>query len=246
MRLASMAVVGLLALMLVACGGGGSSAAEGDANAVVGAIPFAAGEELTYELRGERGVLGYGTLSVRSEGGQLVLDQQYDEAAPPEGEQATSDSSTVRVDPITLQPHSVERVVQGRDDKDEYLGQYAPDGSSVTTTTGDEDAKERTIELPEHAYENESSLWLWRTLPLAEEYKSRYVSVNTIERTRQTVELEVTGQQRMTVPAGTFDTWRLQVRNGRATRVVWINIEAPHQVVQWDNGDTILLLARPR
>lgn len=136
--------------------------------------------------------------------------------------------------------------MQSRDEVNEYRGQYAADGSSVTMTTGDEDAKERTLDLPRHAYENESSLWLWRTLPLTDDYTSRYVSVNTIERTRQTVELEVTGQQRMTVPAGTFDTWRLQVRNGRATRVVSINIEAPHQVVQWDNGDTVLFLAPPR
>lgn len=246
MRLALMALVGLIALMFVSCGGGGSSAAEGDSNAIVGAIPFADGEEFTYELRGDRGVLGYGVLSVMSEGGNFILEQQYDEAAPPEGEQPTSDRSTVTVDASTLRPQSVERVMQSRDDIDEYRGQYAPDGSSVTTTTGEPDSKERTIELPEHAYENESSLWLWRTLPLAEDYTSRYVSVNTIERTRQTVELEVTGQQRMTVPAGTFDTWRLQVRNGRATRVVWINIEAPHQVVQWDNGDTVLFLAPSR
>ena len=46
----------------------------------------------------------------------------------------------------------------------------------------------------------------------------------------------MTGQQTITVPAGTFDTWRLQVRNGRATRVAWINVEPPHEIVQWDNG----------
>jgi hypothetical protein len=96
--------------------------------------------------------------------------------------------------------------------------------------------------LPANAYENESSLWLWRTLPFAEDYRARYVSVNVVERKRQTVELEVTGQQTITVPAGTFNTWRLQVRNGRATRVAWINVDAPHQIVRWDNGSTVLSL----
>jgi hypothetical protein len=48
------------------------------------------------------------------------------------------------------------------------------------------------------------------------------------------------------VPAGSFDTWRLQVRNGRATRVAWVNIEAPHEVVQWDNGSVVFRLEARR
>ena len=228
-----------------ACRGDGSSSAEADASAIVSSVPFANGERLTYELRDDHGVAGYGTLSVTIESGHLVLQQEYEEATAPAGAEPTSDRSTVRVDATSLRPQSMERVVAGRDTTDEYRGTYAADGSTVTVTTGDA-SKERTIELPEHAYENESSLWLRRTLAFAEGYKSRYTSVNTVERKRQIVELEVTGQQRITVPAGTFETWRLQVRNGRATRVAWINVEAPHQIVQWDNGNTVFLLAQPR
>ena len=47
------------------------------------------------------------------------------------------------------------------------------------------------------------------------------------------------------MPAGTFETWRLQIRNGRATRIAWINIEAPHEIVQWDNGSSIFRLLNP-
>lgn len=240
-RLASLLLVSVFVAAVAACGGGGNSAAERDASAVVAQVPFAVGERLVYELRDDHGVIGHGTLTVAQEGDGLVLRQEYTEATAPEGEKPTSDRSASEVDAKTLRPRSVERVIERRDDTDQYNGEYAPDGRSVSMTK-DGDSKERTLELPEHAYENESSLWLWRTLAFAEDYRSRYVSVNTIERKRQTVELDVTGQQRITVPAGTFETWRLQIRNGRATRVAWVNVEAPHQVIQWDNGDTVFLL----
>ncbi|MEZ4554402.1 MAG: DUF3108 domain-containing protein [Dehalococcoidia bacterium] len=232
-------VLGLATAIAAACGGGGS-AADIETSPVVAQVPFADGERLTYELRDDRGVLGHGVLTVRRDGADFVLEQDYQEATAPEGEQATSDRATARVDAATLEPRSVERVVQGRDETTAYAGEYTADGGSVHMTRDGE--HERDIELPEYAYENESSLWLWRTLPFSEEFKTQYVSVNVIERTRQTVAIEVTGQQRTTVPAGTFDTWRLQVRNGRATRVVWINVEAPHQVIQWDNGDVVFRL----
>ena len=34
--------------------------------------------------------------------------------------------------------------------------------------------------------------------------------------------------------------------NGRATRVAWINADAPHQVLQWDNGSTVFKLEPTR
>lgn len=221
-------------------GCGGNSSADVETTSIVASVPFADGERMSYELRDDRGVLGHGVLTVKREGGDLVLAQEYTEASPPEGEKPTSDRSTARVDAATLQPRTVERVVEGRDDTTTYAGEYSDDGRSVQLTR--DGGHERDVKLPVHAYENETSLWLWRSLDLTEEYQSQYVSVNVVERTRQTVAVEVTGRQRTTVPAGTFDTWRLQLRNGRATRVVWINVEAPHQVVQWDNGDVVFRL----
>jgi hypothetical protein len=235
----SLVLLGVGLAGLVSCSGG-STAAEGDTEAVVSNVPFADGERFAYELRDDHGVVGHGVLSVSRDGDALVLKQDYEEAAVPAGQKATSDRSTVAVDPVTLQPRSVERVVEQRESSDTYDGTYAADGDSVTMSK--DDAKARTVELPANAYENESSLWLWRTLPFAKDYQARYVSVNVVERKRQTVELEVTGQQTITVPAGTFNTWRLQVRNGRATRVAWINVDAPHQIVRWDNGSTVLSL----
>ena len=98
------------------------------------------------------------------------------------------------------------------------------------------------LELQRNYYDNESSLWLWRTLDFNEELDLNYVSVNPIENTQQTVNIQTPAIETIAVPAGTFEAWRLIVRNGRAIRSAWISIDLPHQILQWDNGDIIFRL----
>src|SRR5262249_14248569 len=100
------------------------------------------------------------------------------------------------------------------------------------------------LTLRAHAYDNEASLWLWRGLAFADNYEKFYVSVNAFERSQQTVNLRIPRKEPSTVRAGTFQTWRVILRNGRAVRTAWINVDAPHEVVRWDNGDTVLELTK--
>jgi hypothetical protein len=225
-------LLGLVGVVLcMGCGGGINAASE----AIVDQVPFADGERLVYTLHDDAGVvIARGSLTTRREGAdQFALEQSY-EAGSTQSEDAGSDVSTVVVDAQTLSPSALTRTVNGAAEDLHYSATYAEDGRSVTIMHGTDEP--RTLELPEHAYDNESSLWLWRTLAFADGYEQEYVSVNSVERTRQVVKVNITGRERVEVPAGAFDTWRLQVRNGRATRVAWVNVEAPHEVVQWDNG----------
>jgi hypothetical protein len=248
-RLALRLLGPLLAAGFAACAGGGGSSDTVDP---VAQIPFAAGEELTYRLLDADGEpIGHGVLSVEAiegDGGTLRLVQRYTGVEPEDGGPTPADTSTVTVDATTLRPRSMERVIEGPDGVRRYAGAYSIEGeearlvATASDEDGDEDAHE--LELRDHAFENESSLWLWRTLAFAEEYEARYTSVNVVEASQQTAELRMTGQQTITVPAGTFDTWRLQIRNGRATRVAWINVEPPHEIVQWDNGTLLFQLER--
>ena len=226
--------------VLVACAGARSTA---DIPAIVSAVPFADGERLTYALHdGTGATVGRGTFNVRREGDRLQLQQSYETVAG-DG-QPPRDTTAVTVDPATLRPHALARLIRRADRDDRYAASYAADGQSVGITNNDE--QPRTVKLPQPVYDNESSLWLWRAAPLAEDYRATYVSMNAVERVRQTVELTVTSRQRIEVPAGAFETWRLQVRSGRATHVAWINVEAPHHVVQWDNGALVFKLESAR
>jgi hypothetical protein len=203
-------------------------------------VPFVPGERLEYSLHDDAGTkIAEGTLSVRRAGDSLELLQSYRSLNA-----ASTDVASTLVHPDTLRPRLTSRAIEDADSKHEYRATYGLDSRTVELER-DEEAP-RTLNLPEHAYDNESSLWLWRALPLDEDFNGRYQSVNAVERSRQDVDLAVTGRQQIDVPAGTFDTWRLQVRNGRATRIAWVNIEAPHEIVQWDNGSVVFRLESKR
>lgn len=220
-------------LLLGACSGQAHPAPAGP---VVKSLPFSAGERLTYDLLDDTGaVAGNGTLSVEAgEGDALRLVQAYQRAG---GGQPVADTTTVIVQARTLQPRAMTRAIAGRDAEERYTGTYAPDGSAVDAhaVRGGTD-RAHSMRLRSGAYENESSLWLWRTLDFAEGYDARYTSVNLVDQSQQTVSVRITGTERIEVPAGSFETWRVQIRNGRATRIAWIAVADPHVVVQWDNG----------
>lgn len=238
MKFLSSLLLAALAAVLVACG---PTVAGPKTSAVVSSVPFSDGERLTYSIREDSGAIsGRGTLSVKRDGDRLRLEQRYEEASPPAGAQPNTDTSVVVVGASDLRPQSMERQVEGRDEQHSYRATYGDDGKVVEVVA--DGAKPRSIPLTEIFYDNESSLWLWRTLALADGYRERYVSIDAVGRTRQSVDLMVTGRQTVEVPAGKFEAWRLQIRNGRATRVAWINVEAPHQLVQWDNGSQIFRL----
>ena len=209
---------------------------------VVASVPFSDGERLTYSIRGGDlgGLGGKGTLSVRRDGANLILDQSYEEVSPPAGAKRNVDVAQVSATAAELRPIWMQRGIRGRDESRNYRADYAADGKTVAVTQDTD--KPKSIPVPEIIYDNESSLWLWRTLALADGYRARYVSLDAVRKTRQTVDLTVTGKQNIIVPAGTFEAWRLQVRNGRATRVAWINVAAPHEIVQWDNGAQVFQL----
>ncbi len=252
MRVLFHALVVAAVALAVACAGGSTAGGTSD---VVARIPFASGERLVYALHDNAGaVVARGELWVIDRGdGHLVLTQEYEELGAPATVDPTRDLAWVVVDEATLQPLEgfrsiIRRDAAGGTSLETFSWRYRPGAGDeardtlVTTVERDGDVKESELHLPERAYDNESSLWLWRTLGLSDSYEARYVSVNHAERSQQTVILRVTGRQTVEVPAGEFDSWRLQVRNGRATRVVWIEVEAPHRVVQWDNGSLVFRL----
>jgi hypothetical protein len=242
---------GLLAVaFLAACVAATPSAQTSD---VASNVPFEDGERFVYTLTNDIGeVIGTGTFDTSATNdGRLLLRQTYLEADTPEGMVPTSDIVIVEVEASTLRPLSGSRDIVTRDEGGSieevtYRWVYeSGDDSEVRMTStrmrGDE-VSERGFDVRDHYYDNESSLWLWRTLAFAEEFDEFYVSVNAIEVNQQTVNVRVPLRQAIEVPAGSFDTWRILLRNGRAVRTAWVNAEPPHQVVQWDNGVTIFRL----
>ena len=240
------ALLALLALPALACATGG--AGSGGTEDIVRAVPFEDGERLVYELVDADGVVvGRGVFTTTARDGAFELIQTYDEAGTPSGERPIIDVATVVVDAATLRPRTSERTIQRRDPSDDesYEATYGAGGAEaqlVITQLSGGDERTREVELRDHHYDSQSSLWIWRAIALGEGFEANYVSVNPRDASQVTARLVLVDRQTIEVPAGSFDTWRLQVRNGRDTRIAWIHVEPPHEIVQWDNGTLFLRL----
>jgi hypothetical protein len=240
-------LVAAVAMVLSACSATTQSA---QTSAIVSQVPFVDGERYSYVLEDVDGeVIGHGELTTRLEGSRFVLGQSY-VGVEEDGRAAPTDVTELAVDAETLAPFGALRSAEredddGRPERDQYDWTYTSgDENDVLETTHTSGERQDTddLRLRDHYYDNESSLWLWRTLEFDEELDLNYVSVNPIERTQQTVNIQTPARETIEVPAGTFEAWRVIVRNGRAIRSAWINVEAPYQLVQWDNGDLIFRL----
>lgn len=237
-------------MLLTVASGCGAASPSVETTLIVSQVPLIDGERYVYALEDVEGeTLGRGELVTRLEGSRFVLEQRYEGVAE-DDRAAPTDVTELAVDAATLVPFGALREAVREDDDDRTVR----DTYDWTYTEGDEDdflnverdidgrQQSNELELRSNYYDNESSLWLWRTLDFDEELDLNYVSVNPIERTQQTVNIQTPAREMIEVPAGTFEAWRVIVRNGRAIRSAWINVEAPHQLLQWDNGDLIFRL----
>jgi len=234
-------------VLVVACN---SATPTAQTSPIVTKVPFIDGERLMYELVDIDGVLiGHGELSAHIEGSRFILTQNY-KSVSNEVQSSATDVTDLAVDLTTLAPFGALREARslnrdGEQDRQVWEWGYSNegDGDLLTITNVANGANDRDeLELQRNYYDNESSLWLWRTLDFNEELDLNYVSVNPIENTQQTVNIQTPAIETIAVPAGTFEAWRLIVRNGRAIRSAWISIDLPHQILQWDNGDIIFRL----
>jgi hypothetical protein len=104
------------------------------------------------------------------------------------------------------------------------------DGKSRSTTRGLPLADERS---PRPGYYDDESLnWLVRGTTLREGYEGSYRNVNAGNARVFTATLKVERRDTITVPAGTFDTWRLRLETESITQMFWVEAAAPNRVIR--------------
>jgi hypothetical protein len=209
---------------------------------VVSAIPWPAHEETDYVLLDRRDKvteIGRGTLIVDKNGaGQLELQLNF-------SSDRGTDETSVLVDAKTLRPDFVRRERHLTDENSVVEGQYDHDTEILNIKTII-DKEERTIPLrldKANYYDNDSSLFLWRTLAFAQDYSVSYHTVLPNSRAIQLVTIRVLDQKEITVPAGTFQTWHLEIRGAEGIRQeAWYSTSPEHVLVQYDNTQQLFKL----
>ena len=217
-----------LSLMLFAgaCRGGAGLAASD----VAGAPPWQTKESLSYVMKNRAGqTAGQGTLGVAVQGSETILSERIKTVTD-------TDDSWVVVDSLTLKPVASTRQFRTV----QHTGQKPPEDIEVSysgaTASIKQGEKETVLNIPPHSYDNYSSLFHWRTLPFHEGYESRYVNIVTNSGQLQTVTLRVGRLETVSVMAGEFQAWRLDMSQGSTKQVAWFADTAARPLVKYDNG----------
>lgn len=126
---------------------------------------------------------------------------------------------------------SSSRLITRPEDFDQLEVTYTEDGALIR-----QGGRQSGLSVPEHSYDNDTSLFLWRTLPFEEGYTARYVTIITNRRNRQTVEVTVRGREPVQIQAGTFTAWRIEIRTSNANQVAWYADDAARTLLRYDNG----------
>jgi Protein of unknown function (DUF3108) len=225
-------------LLLTACS---EDSGELVARDIVSAVPWEASETTSYRLLQGDDVKGTGELSVFEDVDGTRMTQSF--SIPDE---EITDVIAAQVSLETLRPQVVERIIDGPEGKRECTAQYSSSANSVTVDQrAGEDERTDELDIPPQHYDSWSDLFLWRTIEFFEGNEVKYVDVLSCSLAKPdllSVVLKVKEIEELTVPAGTFRAWRLEIRSGGRTQKAWYADDDRRTLVRYDNGDLVFEL----
>jgi len=109
--------------------------------------------------------------------------------------------------------------------------------------TTPDNTRENPLRLPEHGYDNHSSLFLWRTIAFEEDRTVTYTTIISNRRETQEVTLTVVGRERIETPAGQFEAWHVKIEGEEGgAQDAWYTTSPDHRLLVYDNNDSVFLL----
>lgn len=209
--------------------------------AIVGEIPWRGAETAEYRvLDNDDDPVGTLVLSIEEEpAGAWRFSQSFE--FPDRG--FTNEASVV-VDGATLQPESSTFKIEGPDGNLDCEAEYST-GSVEMQRVGEDGERDDTLTIPNIAYDSWGDLFVWRTIEFGEGYEKDYADVLACTLARPDkigVSLRIDESEEITVPAGTFDAWHLEISSGGETQHAWYTTDETHTLIKYDNGESIFEL----
>ncbi|MGE5654051.1 MAG: DUF3108 domain-containing protein [Bacillota bacterium] len=93
-------------------------------------------------------------------------------------------------------------------------------------------------------YDNAQILMTLRALPIANDYQTKLSFVQTKNLSRGEMIVKVVGNERVQVPAGEFECYKVEMSIQGARQSVWYSTDAKHWLVRYDNGQSQFVLRR--
>jgi len=226
-----------LAVYAVACDSGDSELVARD---IVSDIPWDSAETARYRLLQGDDEKGTGELTLLPDTDVVRMTQLF--TIP---EEEITDVVEAVVATATLRPLEVRRIIDGPEGKRECNAAYSPLNSVTVVQRAEEDERTDELDIPPQHYDSWSDLFLWRTIEFFEGNEVKYVDVLSCSLAKPdllSVVLKVKEIEEVTVPAGTFQAWRLEIRSGGRTQKAWYADDDRRTLVRYDNGDLVFEL----
>lgn len=220
-----------LAALLAGCTGGESVPLTEDQ--VIATIPWTPPESAHYRIMRGSDLAGSGDLIIEESTGALLLRQEFEAA-----QEEITDRVSAEVDLQTLRPRTVTRTISGPEGQRRCEAVYG-DRSVTVEQQSEEGERTDELNLPRRPYDTWADLFLWRTLAFSRGLEVAYSGVLTCALARPEiirVKLEVKELETVRVPAGTFETWRLEIRSAGETTKAWYANNPERTLVRYDNG----------
>ncbi|CAN5517944.1 hypothetical protein BH10CHL1_BH10CHL1_18830 [soil metagenome] len=199
------------------------------------AAPWRAGEISNYQVTAQNGSAA-GTARFTL----LLGDQQSN----PGGwsiqraidSQGVHESVSVEVDSADFSPSSTSLTRLSSQGQESEQITYKNGGVDIELTSVMSVTTNHHIDVPSDIRVEPTLAQLMRALPLAANYATRLNSFSPASGTQDRVTVQVTKQEQITVPAGAFDTWRVELSTNTTKSTVWIDRAAPNVLVKYMDG----------
>jgi uncharacterized membrane protein YhfC len=183
-----------------------------------GPAPWADGEVTTYDVVAPNGaVLQANEQRVLHRDGRWVLAHDHDEVTL--GADLYPTSSVHGTAETTLRELT-----------------FAEREVKVRTTKGGK-TSEAVYPLEDRALDDDAFVPTLRALPLAVGYRTSLLSFSSSGVSLR-FEIEVASQEKVTVPAGTFDAFRVIIDFGPSRRLAYYSVDPKHYLVRYENPGT--------
>ena len=131
-----------------------------------------------------------------------------------------------------------------RDGTEVVSAKYNGSQADLELTTKQNVTTVQRVSIPSDARDHATLIMLLRALPLAEGYAVRLNVFLPVVGILDRVTVEVARQEQVSVLAGTYDTWYVQMETANSETEAWVSTQAPYPVVKFidsRNGGTFEL-----
>jgi hypothetical protein len=147
----------------------------------------------------------------------------------------------MRISAQTLAPVSEQKTIKTANSTVQLETEYA-NGQVTISANVDGNSRSASIDVPANAIDNDQLLMTLRALPFAEGYSVQYVVIVTQNALKVDTTFTVQATEVVTVPAGSFESWPVEISAGQTHQTAWYQVAAPHMLVQYDNGSARMVL----